>query len=242
MLRDDATAIEEFQYPLSGVAAPCNWQQLISHDSEAAARNVEGALSPSPEDALLDEVAKAFEQGRREGVEEGRRIERLEHAARTEQIEKRRNEQVKLVCEQYTHERENILRTIEPEVVKLALRVAERIILRELQLDPLVLTGAVRAALGQLADKSEVRVCVPAIDAELWSESLAHMPNLRSEPEVSADAQLGPGECRIESDYGIADLSVATQLRGIERSLLEEQAAPLGPGTKHERSATERDS
>lgn len=243
MLRDSATAIEKFRYPLSGVAGPSVWQQLVSDDVDSEIQShSEAPSAASPVDDRADEVAGAFEHGRREGIEEGRRIERLELAVRTEQIEKQREEQVRLLCEQYTRERDDILRAIEPEVVTLALRVAERIILREVQIDPLLLTGAVRAALGQLADKSKARVCVPQADADLWSESLAHLANLRCEPEVKADAQLRPGECRIECEYGTADLSVETQLRGIRRSFLDEEGASLEYGSERERLTPEEDS
>ena len=139
-----------------------------------------------------------------------------------EQTEIQRNDEVKRISERYNRERDQLLRAIEPDVVKLALRIAERIVRREVQVDPLVLTGAVRAALGQLADKSKVRVRVPEADANLWSETFAHLPNLRVEPAVVADVQLQPGECVLESDYGVADLGVGSQMEGVARSLLGE--------------------
>ena len=48
-------------------------------------------------------------------------------------------------------ERDRYLHAVEHEVVKLALAVAARILRREAQMDPLLLTGAVRVALGQLS-------------------------------------------------------------------------------------------
>jgi flagellar assembly protein FliH len=40
-------------------------------------------------------------------------------------------------------------------------------------MDPLLLTGAVRVALGQLAGATEVRLRVPAAELDLWTESMA---------------------------------------------------------------------
>ena len=238
ILTNGTASIEEFQYPLSGAAGPCGWQELLTRD--AGSRNTTRSEQPrvgTVEDSPAEQAARAFEQGRREGIEEGRRAERSEQACEAEQIEEQRNRQVRLFCEQFAQERENILQSIEPEVVKLALRIAERIVLREVEIDPLILTGVVRSALGQLADKSKVRVCVPAADADLWGETLAHLPNLRSEPEVIADTQLRPGECRIECEYGVADLCIATQLKGIARSFLEERGAPEGSAGHNRTSA-----
>ena len=59
-------------------------------------------------------------------------------------------------------ERDRYLHAVEHEVVELALAVAARILRREAQMDPLLLTGAVRVALGQLSGSTEVRLRVPA--------------------------------------------------------------------------------
>ena len=68
--------------------------------------------------------------------------------------------------------------------MKLALAVAARILRREAQMDPLLLTGAVRVALGQLAGSSEVRLRVPAAEPDLWNETIALVPNLAMKPAV----------------------------------------------------------
>ena len=64
-------------------------------------------------------------------------------------------------------ERDQFLRTIEQEVVRLALAIAARILRREAQTDPLFLVGAVRVALGQLAATMQVRLRVPAEESVL---------------------------------------------------------------------------
>jgi flagellar assembly protein FliH len=127
---------------------------------------------------------------------------------------------------------------IEPEVVKLALRIAERIVRREVQVDPLLLTGSVRAALGQLADRTTVRLHVPASDSDLWRETFAHLPNLRIKPEIVADAQLEQGECELESNCGRADLGVGSQLREITRSFFGPSGAASEPDARGEVSRT----
>jgi len=228
VLKDAATTIEEFKYPVSGVTASCSWQHVVSIDTGRVVTSPKTSGAAPLADLSSDDFARAFERGREEGIEEGRRIERLEQAARLEQIENWRKEQVTTMSEKFALERNNLLRAIEPEVVKLALRVAERIVRRELLVDPLILTGAVRAALGQLADKSMVRLRVPVADADLWTETVAHLPNLRIKPEIVSDAQLRQGECELESNCGVADLSVAGQLREIARSFLGRERLASG--------------
>lgn len=229
MLKDAGTTIEQFEYPMSGLAASCCLQHVVSIDTGLVVATSPKTSTAAPlADLRSDDLAISFERGREEGIEEGRRIERLEQAARLEQIENWKTEQVAAMSEKFALERNDLLHAIEPEVVKLALRVAERIVRRELLVDPLILTGAVRVALGQLADKSVVRLRVPATDADLWTETVAHLPNLRIKPEVVADAQLCPGECELESNCGVADLGVASQLREIARSFLGREGLTSG--------------
>ncbi len=75
--------------------------------------------------------------------------------------------------------------------MKLALAVAARILRREAQMDPLLLTGAVRVALGQLAASSEVRLLVPPAKLDLWTETIALVPNLALKPVVAQGTECG---------------------------------------------------
>ena len=64
---------------------------------------------------------------------------------------------------------------VEREVVQLALAIAARILHREALLDPLLLAGAVRVALGQLGETTGVRLRCPAEQVERWRELLGSL-------------------------------------------------------------------
>ena len=125
----------------------------------------------------------------------------------------------------FTRERDRYLHAVEQEVVRLALAVAARILRREAQMDPLLLTGAVRVALGQLAATSEIRLRVPAKEADLWKETIALVPNLTVKPLVVADEGMLLGECVIESKVGTVDLGIRSQLGEIERGFFDRAGA-----------------
>ncbi len=172
---------------------------------------------PACEKRLAEEVRKAFEGGRERGREEAREAGR-EAVTNAEQQEERR---MAGLVEGFAEARDQYLRRVEGEVVKLALAVAARILRREAQMDPLLLTGAVRVALGQLSATTEVRLRVPACDLELWREAIAHLPNLAVKPEVLAGEGLRLGECVIESNLGTVDLGIRSQLGEIERGFFD---------------------
>jgi len=124
--------------------------------------------------------------------------------------------------------REEYLGRVEREVVRLALAVAERILQREAQMDPLLLAGVVRVALGRLSESTAVRLRVPAGDREMWAEMLRLMPGLPLRPEVQGDAALEAGDARLEADIGSVDLGVRAQMGEIERGFFDAPGAEPG--------------
>jgi flagellar assembly protein FliH len=169
--------------------------------------------STERESALMQQLeavkAEAYERGRRE-EESGHKaaIERIAHS-------------VAHTLNEFTSVRDAYLAQVEQEVVRLALSIATRILHREAQMDALLLSGAVRVALGQLSDTTEVRLRVPAAEYELWGEMIRLMPNLPLRPQLVADDGLSAGECTLETHLGSVDLGVKAQLAEIERGFFD---------------------
>lgn len=216
--------VEDFSYPLIGGATGSSiWENVLENNSKHIP-----AVSTGEENAPIDDVedeklARAFEMGRADGIEEGRRVEQREQASRWDRASRETVEQVASMSEKFAVERERFMHALEPQVVDLALRIAERIVRHEVAVDPLMLTASVRVALGQLADNAAVGVRVPAADADLWAQTLEHLPNLRVKPKVIADVNLRGGQCELETSCGSVDLSVANQLREIRLAFFERQ-------------------
>ena len=122
---------------------------------------------------------------------------------------------------EFTASRDNYFARVEREVVELALAIASRILQREAQLDPLLLAGAVRVALGQLSETTAVELRVPASAREMWDETLRLMPNLPVVPTVVADSEMKDGECVLTTELGRVDLGVRAQLKEIERGFFD---------------------
>ncbi|HZY61073.1 MAG TPA: FliH/SctL family protein [Edaphobacter sp.] len=158
---------------------------------------------------LKQNTEAAFERGRAE--QESGRILLLQKISRT--------------LEQYIVDfaavRDNYLNQVEHEVVRLALSIATRILHREAQMDPLLLSGAVRVALGQLSDSTEVQLHIPATEHALWEEMIRLIPNLPIRPKLFPEDSMAAGECVIETPLGSVDLGVKAQLDEIERGFFD---------------------
>lgn len=167
---------------------------------------------------LVDEAtANAFAAGRLEGMEEGRRLERALHGAEDAD----RNGRLAGALDAFAAARQEVVQQFEPAVVRLALAVAARILRREAHTDPLLLSGAVRVALGQLASSAKIRLRVPAAEEKLWGEWTAMLPNAGPRLQVEAGEGMRLGDCIVETDLGSADLGVRAQLGEVDRTFFE---------------------
>jgi flagellar assembly protein FliH len=169
------------------------------------------------EQRLQEESRRAFEAGREQGSKE----ERAAQSAAWTSAREQQKRQMAALVESFAVERDRYLHAVEHEVVRLALAVAARILRREAQMDPLLLTGAVRVALGQLSASTEVRLRVPAAELDHWVEAIALLPSLPVKPEVLPGDGLRQGECGIETKLGAVDLGIRSQLGEIERGFFD---------------------
>ncbi len=223
--------IQAFEYPADPHAPPPPvWGGWAA--SEEAAAELSGA-SPGERGAvearqraehdqrLTEETRRSFEAGREKGIQEGRQAEREAQAASRAEAERERRRQAAEMIENFAQERDRYLQAVEHEVVKLALGVSARILRREAQMDPLLLSGAVRVALGQLSASTEARLRVPLAELDLWTEAIALMPNLAVRPAVVAGEGMRLGDCVIETGLGTVDLGLRAQLSEIERGFFD---------------------
>lgn len=234
-VRGGAVRIERFEYLSSPHALTLpDWQGwgddqpiclLEDSGSDPVLTHAELAAEAAFEQRLEEEKRRAHQAGREQGLEEGRQAERHAQAAALAAAEQNRVRQSSALIAAFDQARERYLQTVEQEVVRLALAIAARILRREAQMDPLLLTGSVRVALGQLSNSTEVRLRVPGEDLELWSDAIALLPNLAVRPVLAAGEGMHLGECVIETSLGSVDLGIRSQLGEIERGFFDRAGA-----------------
>lgn len=154
--------------------------------------------------------------------------ERAQGAAEAEVRLKRDHEQ------KLAHERGKIAETIrsfeqtrkeyfvnvEGEVVQLSLSIAKKILHREAQVDPLLVTALVQIALGQIKEGSAVSVRVRPEESFRWREQLGS-PAVNMEVTVIEDSELELGDCLLETEMGSVNFSMNAQLKEVERGFLD---------------------
>lgn len=168
------------------------------HAAEARARAVE---------------AEAREQGYRAGLEAAREAQRALLA------------EVEALRAEVHAERERFFDGLEPEVVQLALGVAEKIIRQEVDLHPEIVVGIARAALSRLKEARTVRVTASPADAEVLRARLPEsLPHALDALEVAANPHVTAGGCLVDSDRGSVDARLERQLERAAAAVLEGEA------------------
>jgi flagellar assembly protein FliH len=108
----------------------------------------------------------------------------------------------------------------EQDVVQLAVEIARRVLHREIAADTEALLGLTRAALQRMDARDIHRVRVHPAHAAAIEKALRDI-GTPQRVEVQADATLEPGGLLFETSRGNYDVSIATQLREIERGFVE---------------------
>lgn len=182
------------------------------HDAGVEARAIIEAAGQQAQ-ALLDEAIRlrddALEAGRRQGYREGL----------AEWDEARRG---------VLHAREALDAKYEAELVRLSVKVAEKIIGDELHTHPETIVSIVRECLSGIRNAQNLTLRVSSSDRE---EVLQQMDLLYREVglrniQVVGDPSVSPGGCIVESERGIVDARLETQLRRLEEILMRIASRP----------------
>lgn len=109
---------------------------------------------------------------------------------------------------------------VEAEVVQLALAIAGKILHREAQVDPMLLSAIVHLALGQLKEGSSATIRVRPEQANAWRAQIASLA-INLDTKVVEDADLEPGDCVLETELGTVNFSLDAQLKEVERGFFD---------------------
>lgn len=119
-------------------------------------------------------------------------------------------------AQQATH---GMLADMEPEVIRLVLAVAQKVIRREIALDQQIVVETVKESLRRLGGRAVARVRISPIDVEALNEVWHTLTPLARDIELVPDDRIAPGGCVVESRNGEIDAQVDTQLAAVGSQL-----------------------
>jgi flagellar assembly protein FliH len=156
--------------------------------------------------------AAAWTEGFQQGYDEGLRLATQEQ----QEISTR----LGALLHDVAADNEALVRTLETQVIELALAVAEKVIAREAKIDPTLVLNVVRSALSEIHDATELRIHVNPDDYPLletrWQEMLPRTVAERS--ELTLDELVERGGVIVETRIGYVDSQLKTRMNQVVTS------------------------
>ena len=182
--------------------------------SEAAAQM---ASEPATRVFLEEDIRAAERAGRQKGLQDGYAQAKLEGEASLATV----RDAIGGSLREFSRDRDIYFHNVEGEVVSLALAIVRKILKREAQVDPMLLSGMVRVALERIGAAQTIRMRVHPSQIPAWREYFEQQKDLALKPELSGDPSLDANACELETEMGTTGLNLETQLKEIEVGLFD---------------------
>ncbi len=199
----------------------------------AEARSAEiAAEAKADAEVVLEKARKdGFEAGHAEGLEkgtdEGRTAGREEGLAACRQDTSTLAQSLEALVSEFGARREGLIKDAERDLLDLAMRIAERVVRRQLSAGRGAVEKAVAEAISLAADRSNVQVHVNPVDLSAAEGAHAEIIKRFSEMKdlkMVGDESIECGGCLVTTEAGSVDLEVGTQLERIESLLIGERS------------------
>ncbi len=194
---------EQLQDKLESLKDECD--AMLDEANEEVARRIEEAKSEC--DAIR-------EAARKEGYEAGQ----LEASKELEAERERLAEYQANLQKEY----EEMVRSIEPEMVEVITNVYEHVFGDNFFSRRDVLVCLINKALMHVDSSDRVTICVSQYDYDMlvgMKAALLDKVPYREEPEIMQRDDLAKGQAKIETPFGIIDCSIDTELKELARTL-----------------------
>jgi len=158
-------------------------------------------------------VQKVYEKG----IAEGKSSARADFEKATAEM----RSQISGALRNFSRDRADYFGRVETEVVRLSLSIAQKILHRESQMDPLVLTGVVHVALQKFNSDTRVRLRAHPDEVRFWGDYFRQSKDIAPTVDVVGDPSLALGHCTLETDFGTTEISLEMQLKEIEQGFFD---------------------
>ena len=196
----------------------------LRREMEAEKEKVLEEARKAGEKAKKEAAQEGLKQGKEEGYRRGLEAAEKELKEKQEQAVWALDEAHRLLEEARRRYRE-IVHSSEETVVELSVAVAEKLLNRQLSLEPEAITDLVRQGLQDLPSGNGVKVLVNPEDAPFC---LQHREELQQEAYPAGELEVVPrqeiprGNCRVETEQGAVEIKLEEEKERLRQILRQE--------------------
>ena len=124
---------------------------------------------------------------------------------------------------------EQLVSRYTPHIVELALEIAEKMIARAVVEDPQIVASVLERAKREIVDAKQIRIWLHPADFNVLSELRPDLVKVGDDVgrsiEIATSDTIARGGCRLETEAGLVDATMPTQIEEIRRQLLDEDVS-----------------
>jgi flagellar assembly protein FliH len=208
---NEDAALQVFAYP------PVSVENAPEPGEEASRKRLWSASIGVGTGMNLVTIEQKEQQIRQRAMEEGKTAARVEFAQNVTAL----RDGIGRTLLEFAGERDSYFHRAEEQVVKLALAIVRKILHRESQIDPLLLTGILRVALEKIGSSSTTKLRANPVDINAWRDYFTQARENFPTPELIGDPSLEPTRCILETELGTTEIGLETQLKEIDQGFLD---------------------
>jgi len=202
--------------------AEARWEKYRSE--KLSQRQMDAGQSGDPV-TIVDEARAEAERIRREAFESGFAQGREKGFGETASQMQSALAFLKKLASSLKEEEQRLLKQVEPEIIKLAVAVAEKIVGRAVEVDRDIVKRCVARAVEKIVEREKLIVYVNPVDLAVvleYKTDLAEMfDGIKNIEVVASENGVSPGGCTVETEFVKANGQIEAQVEEVLQGLLE---------------------
>ncbi|WP_038057673.1 FliH/SctL family protein [Thermodesulfobacterium hydrogeniphilum] len=200
--------------------------------------NLEKELEKLKEKAIKEGLEKGYKEGLKKGYLEGyekgykdasekaQKEKEREYRVLKDSLEQKYNKKIKDVekfLKNLKKETENSVLNLDKEVLKLAIDIAEKIVCKEIKINPEISLNIIKEALNYIAEGIEVNIKVNPEELNYLKENL--LKNIKTFKKINfiPDESISKGGVFIETSLGVIDATFEKRWQRLLDELLKDE-------------------
>jgi flagellar assembly protein FliH len=127
---------------------------------------------------------------------------------------------------------EQMIARYTPEMVRLAVEIAEKLVHKAVTAEPEIVAEVLQRARQEVTDARHLRIRLNPKDYQLLAEIRPDVLTLGQDAgrrvEIVQDPELARGGCTVETEIGLIDATLPTQMTELRRQLLDQESLVAG--------------
>ena len=161
---------------------------------------------------------KGFEKGKKEAEEKYKKLENVLKKDFQEKIQS-----INTFLKNLEKESKELILNMDKEVLNLALNIAQKLILKEIERDPEILLRLIREALNYIAEGTELNIKVNPEEYKFLEENLLKYIPPSQKIKLIPDESISKGGIFIETSLGVIDATFEKRWKKLLETLLKDE-------------------